>query len=223
MWTAGWKSTPFRIDLGTQTANPTATTRSNSCQMWCVCVSLYNTFIFFTQYIVASSDLENAFVVSLWCDVDAVWCVCVWTTERLATLHLTYLTSSGSVREKRDNSTQASDSYEERLLKQRNLWEESAKAESTATAKELETLRNHNQQLEVCSKETQTTARTPTTYGHTHHHNTDTDRHIQTDWPLFSLLRQPHTYTYSRRLKSYWKTKMVLELNRLKRQQNIAI
>ena len=86
------------------------------------------------------------------------------------------------MREKRDNSTQASDLYEERLLKQRNLWEESAKAESTATAKELETLRNHNQQLEVCSTEhTQPRAHQQPTDTRTITTLTKTDTYRQTD------------------------------------------
>ena len=38
-----------------------------------MCLCLLVSYVhFFTQFIVASSDLENAFVVSLWCDVDAV-------------------------------------------------------------------------------------------------------------------------------------------------------
>ena len=96
------------------------------------------------------------------------------------------------MREKRDNSTQASDSYEERLLKQRNLWEESAKAESTATAKELETLRNHNQQLEVCSTghtqprahqqptDTRTITTLTDTYRQTDFSSLSSDTHIPT-------------------------------------------
>ena len=103
------------------------------------------------------------------------------------------------MREKRDNSTQASDSYEERLLKQRNLWEESAKAESTATAKELETLRNHNQQLEVCS--------TGHTQPRAHQQPTDTRTittltHRQTHTDRLTSLLSPQTPTHLHIFKS---------------------